>query len=108
MYEWLGPLLPNQCYCCTYADPFDHASIVAPSLRGATQQGDHALQVLVSIQSLILVDEPYYCEPGYEGQMHTDHGNRASKAYSLNIRCAFGKFTPGCLPDVRPSLLDAL
>ena len=54
--------------------------------------------MLVSIQSLILVDEPYYCEPGYEGQMHTDQGNRASKAYSLNIRCAFGKFTPGLFP----------
>ena len=47
-----------------------------------------ATQVLVSIQSLIFVDEPYYCEPGFEGQMHTDQGNRASKAYTLNIRCA--------------------
>ena len=44
--------------------------------------------MLVSIQSLILVDEPYYCEPGYEGQMHTEHGNRASKAYTLSIRSA--------------------
>lgn len=44
------------------------------------------MQVLVSIQSLIFVDEPYYCEPGYEAQMHTDAGNRASKAYNLSIR----------------------
>ena len=44
------------------------------------------LQVLVSIQSLIFVDEPYYCEPGFESQMHTEAGNKASKAYTLNIR----------------------
>ena len=34
-------------------------------------------QVLVSIQSLILVDQPYFNEPGYEASMHTDAG-RAS------------------------------
>ena len=44
------------------------------------------MQVLVSIQSLIFVDEPYYCEPGFESQMYTEAGNKASKAYTLNIR----------------------
>ena len=44
------------------------------------------LQVLVSIQSLILVDEPYFNEPGYEGSMHTDHGRSKSKQYNLDIR----------------------
>ena len=57
-------------------------------LRGLMRQCGHALQVLVSIQSLILVDKPYYCEPGYEGHMHTDRGNKASREYNLCIRCA--------------------
>ena len=45
-------------------------------------------QVLVSIQSLILVDQPYFNEPGYEGSMHTDAGRAASRSYNLNIQCA--------------------
>ena len=43
--------------------------------------------VLVSIQSLIFGDEPYFNEPGCEATMHTDRGRQASKAYNLNIRC---------------------
>lgn len=31
-------------------------------------------QVLVSIQSLILVPDPYFNEPGFEDSMHTDQG----------------------------------
>ena len=64
-------------------------SVMIWSLLRIDLYGGHAMQVLVSIQSLILVDEPYYCEPGYEGQMHTAEGNKASKAYTLNIRSAF-------------------
>lgn len=45
------------------------------------------LQVLVSIQSLILVDNPYFNEPGFESGMHTDRGKTASRAYSANIMC---------------------
>ncbi|KAL0054327.1 hypothetical protein WJX82_007206 [Trebouxia sp. C0006] len=44
------------------------------------------LQMLISIQSLIFVDEPYFNEPGYEGTMHTPEGDRASRAYNQNIR----------------------
>jgi len=44
------------------------------------------LQVLVSIQSLILVERPYYNEPGYESQMGTHSGEKQSKAYIDNIR----------------------
>lgn len=44
-------------------------------------------QVLVSIQSLILVDQPYFNEPGYEANMHTDAGRASSRAYNLNIQC---------------------
>ncbi|CAD7702080.1 unnamed protein product [Ostreobium quekettii] len=45
-----------------------------------------AFQVLVSIQSLILVPEPYFNEPGYEVTMHTENGKQASRAYSQEIR----------------------
>jgi baculoviral IAP repeat-containing protein 6 (apollon) len=45
------------------------------------RQFSTALQVLVSIQSLILVDEPYYNEPGYE--QHQDH--HKSDAYSASV-----------------------
>ena len=44
------------------------------------------LQVLVSIQSLILVENPYFNEPGWERQMHTDEGKKKSFDYSDNIR----------------------
>jgi len=44
------------------------------------------LQVLVSIQSLIFVDQPFYNEPGYERMMHTPDGNSKSKEYNAVIR----------------------
>ena len=44
------------------------------------------LQVLVSIQSLIFVPQPYFNEPGYESSMNTDSGKKQSEAYSKNIR----------------------
>lgn len=40
------------------------------------------LQVLISIQSMILCDEPYLNEPGWAGQS----GTPASQAYSANVR----------------------
>ncbi|GBP68238.1 Baculoviral IAP repeat-containing protein 6 [Eumeta japonica] len=43
------------------------------------------LQVLVSIQSLILVPEPYFNEPGYERSRGTRVGNNASLEYNSNI-----------------------
>jgi len=43
-------------------------------------------QVLVSIQSLILVNEPYFNEPGYEETMHTEQGQNNSKRYNQDIR----------------------
>ncbi|OWR46977.1 survivin-1 [Danaus plexippus plexippus] len=43
------------------------------------------LQVLVSIQSLILVPEPYFNEPGYERSRGTRVGNSASLEYNSNI-----------------------
>ena len=40
------------------------------------------LQVLISIQSLILVPRPYFNEPGYERTMGTPEGERQSNEYS--------------------------
>ncbi|XP_023334729.1 uncharacterized protein LOC111706168 [Eurytemora carolleeae] len=40
------------------------------------------LQVLISIQSLILVPEPYYNEPGFERHYGTTTGNTESMKYS--------------------------
>jgi ubiquitin-protein ligase len=40
------------------------------------------LQVLISIQSLILVETPYFNEPGWEKEMHTTKGQTNSKKYN--------------------------
>jgi baculoviral IAP repeat-containing protein 6 len=44
------------------------------------------LQVLVSIQSLILVENPYFNEPGYEKSMGTTKGNLLNFEYNEVIR----------------------
>lgn len=43
-------------------------------------------QVLVSIQSLIMVEQPYFNEPGYEATMNTVPGKRASQMYNAQVR----------------------
>ena len=43
------------------------------------------LQVLVSIQSLILVPEPYFNEPGYEILLGTVKGKRCSQSYNEEV-----------------------
>lgn len=43
-------------------------------------------QVIISIQSLILVDEPYFNEPGYEITMSTPRGQSDSRAYNDKCR----------------------
>lgn len=48
--------------------------------------------MLVSIQSLILVSEPYFNEPGYERSRGTPSGNASSKEYDANIRQATVKW----------------
>lgn len=45
-------------------------------------------KVLVSIQSLILVPEPYFNEPGYERTRNTAGGQQASAEYNANIKQA--------------------
>ena len=44
------------------------------------------IQVLVSIQSLILVEQPYFNEPSYEQCIGTPQGERQSKDYNTVIR----------------------
>ncbi|GFH62021.1 hypothetical protein CTEN210_18497 [Chaetoceros tenuissimus] len=43
------------------------------------------LQVLISIQSLIFVNDPYYNEPAFDRQQDTKHGKSQSKKYNDNI-----------------------
>lgn len=49
-------------------------------------QASSFLQVLVSIQSLILVPEPFYNEPGFERTRGTPSGEQSSRDYTANIR----------------------
>ena len=44
------------------------------------------LQVLISIQSLILVPDPYFNEPCFDQMRGTPAGNAASEKYNTNIR----------------------
>ena len=53
----------------------------------AWQPGESTLlQVLVSIQSLILVPDPYFNEPGWECQRGTENGKKLSQDYNNKIR----------------------
>jgi ubiquitin-protein ligase len=66
------------------------------------------LQVLVSIQSLILVSEPYFNEPGYERSRGTSSGTASSIEHDANIKQATVKWAmlemikkpPACFKDV--------
>jgi len=44
------------------------------------------LQVLVSIQALILVKDPFFNEPGFEGMQNTPQGKAESTRYNRDIR----------------------
>jgi len=44
------------------------------------------LQVLISIQSLIFVEEPFYNEPGYETQYNSSEGNLISNEENIKYR----------------------
>ena len=46
------------------------------------------LQVLMSIQALIFVANPYFNEPGYEASMGTPQGDKAGAKYNAQIRMA--------------------
>ena len=65
-------------------------------------------QVLVSIQSLILVSEPYFNEPGYERLRGTPQGKQNCNEYNANIEQATVKWAileqikrpSGCFKEV--------
>jgi ubiquitin-protein ligase len=44
------------------------------------------LQIMISIQSQILIEEPYFNEPGYERNIGTSSGDASAKSYNENIR----------------------
>jgi len=50
------------------------------------------LQVCVSIQSLIMVPQPYFNEPGYEGDMGSSRGDQLSNDYNAVIRLGTARF----------------
>ena len=64
--------------------------------------------MLVSIQSLILVSEPYFNEPGYERSRGTAAGTANCREYDSNIRQATVKYAmlemlkhpPACFKEV--------
>ena len=69
-------------------------------------------QVLLSIQTQILVAEPYFNEPGTEGQRHTAVGRAASGRTNAELR--LHTLRHACVavlrdaPAAYPELLDAL
>ena len=44
------------------------------------------LQILVSIQSLIFNEQPYFNEPGWEKELGSNEGSKKSKIYNYQIR----------------------
>lgn len=44
------------------------------------------LQVLVSIQAVVMSDDIYFNEPGFEGEAGTDEGERKNEAYANIVR----------------------
>ncbi|CAK9098832.1 Probable ubiquitin-conjugating enzyme E2 R521 (E2 ubiquitin-conjugating enzyme R521) (Ubiquitin carrier protein) (Ubiquitin-protein ligase) [Durusdinium trenchii] len=49
-------------------------------------QTSRAVQVLISIQSLILVSQPYFNEPGFEREIGTEPGERRSREYNRSVK----------------------
>ena len=50
------------------------------------------LQVLVSTQAIIMTDDVYFNEPGFEGEAGTEEGERKNEAYSNIVRYCNVKF----------------
>ena len=44
------------------------------------------LQVLISIQSLIMVEAPFFNEPGFQSMLGTSEGTRVSERYNSTVR----------------------
>ncbi|KAL3877586.1 hypothetical protein ACJMK2_035282 [Sinanodonta woodiana] len=85
------PLFHYLSYCSERLNPnlYDDGKVCVSLLGTWTGRGNemwmsksNLLQVLVSIQGLILVSEPYYNEAGYERQRGTQHGQENSRMYN--------------------------
>ena len=69
------------------------------------------LQVLMSIQALILVPDPFFNEPGYEKTRGTVEGDRQSRLYNEAIRegavkyAMIGQLKATNLPELRDTIL---
>ncbi|XWV24768.1 ubiquitin-conjugating enzyme E2 [Tupanvirus deep ocean] len=44
------------------------------------------MQVMISIQSLVMIPDPYFNEPGYEREYGTEGGKKASERYNNPVR----------------------
>ncbi|CAL5096989.1 unnamed protein product [Urochloa decumbens] len=83
----VNPNLDNSgTVCLSLLDTFDGEGVERWSPANST-----VLQVLVSIQGLVLTEQPYYNEAGYQEKIGTPEGARnalpyAENAYMLNLR----------------------
>jgi len=67
------------------------------------------LQVLVSIQSLILVDNPYFNEPGYEKTMNTTKGKIESDKYNEPLHVGTIKYAINdMIKNPPPSMVEVI
>lgn len=69
------------------------------------------LQVLMSIQSQILIDEPYFNEPSFESSIGSSKGKSLSESYNHNIRLYTMKSTIRDLvvnPKLYPQFEDVI
>lgn len=63
-------------------------SYIGPSASASEQWNETSslLQVVISIQAQILIEHPYFNEPGYERSMGSTDGDSRAKSYNENIR----------------------
>lgn len=89
----------------TYIGPIPHKSELWIAKESTLYQ------VVMSILGQILVEEPYFNEPGYERSKGSANGNSASERYNLNIRLYVMKSSMRDLlvnPDSYPEFKDAI
>lgn len=66
-------------------------------------------QVYASIQSLILIDQPYFNEPGYQGTLGSPQGDLASKNYNRERQLYTMEISMiQCLTSPPPEFADAI
>ena len=66
-------------------------------------QSSNLLQVLISIQGLVLVDDPFYNEPGFEKQMGTEDGRVKAMRYNEGALLFTIRALNRCLRDSQGS-----